>query len=259
MNRTGLIVILLIATSAGLAFGLYPTIDLFIARVAYEINAGNSTPTRSLLLFTAILRKVGLWIEILLIALPVVALLIKLLLPRTTMFIPGRAILFLVTSLILGPGLLANVALKDYWERPRPGQLVQFGGNQHFVPWWQPIGDCRKNCSFVSGEASAAFWTIAPAALMPPQWRPLAYAAAIAFGTSISASRIVTDGHFLSDTIFAGIFTYLVIWLLYALIYRWNATRLDDDAIANALERFSARCGTVYSRMTRRQGAGNGV
>jgi lipid A 4'-phosphatase len=49
----------------------------------------------------------------------------------------------------------------------------------------------------VSGEASAAFWAIAPAALAPPGWRALAYTAAIAFGVIISTSRMIMGGHFL--------------------------------------------------------------
>jgi lipid A 4'-phosphatase len=252
MNRTGLIVVLLIAVGSGLVFALYPAIDLSIARVFYEAtNPSNGKTAHLLLLIAYVLRKVGLWIEILLIAPTIIALLVKLLLPRTAMFIPGRAILFLVTSLIIGPGLLANAVLKNDWERPRPGQLVQFGGNQHFVPWWQPIGDCRKNCSFVSGEASAAFWTIAPAALMPLQWRPLAYCAAITFGGIISLARMLVAGHFLSDAIFAGVFTFLIVWLLYAIIYRWKPTKLDDSTIEEALERCSAHCRTIYRRMIR--------
>jgi membrane-associated phospholipid phosphatase len=142
-----------------------------------------------------------------------------------------------------------NVALKDSWGRPRPGHLKQFGGDQHFVPWWDPTGPCEKNCSFVSGESSAAFWTIAPAALAPPGWRALAYTAAIAFGATISASRMIMGGHFLSDVIFAGIFTFLVIWLMYALIYRWPRTRLDDEAVEKALARFSIYCRTAIGRL----------
>jgi lipid A 4'-phosphatase len=252
MNRTHLIVVLLFAVVAGFLFALYPTIDLSIARLVYEAtNVSNDQVPRLLHLMDSILRKVGLWIEIVLIAPPIIALLVKLTMPRSTMFIPGRAILFLVTSLIVGPGLVVNVGLKNHWERPRPGHLLQFGGNEHFVPWWQPIGDCRKNCSFVSGEASSAFWTVAPAALTPLQWRPLAYAAAIAFGSIISLSRIAVGGHFLSDVIFAGVFTFLIVWLLYAIIYRWKPTRLDDYTIEKALERFCAYTGIIYRRMSR--------
>jgi lipid A 4'-phosphatase len=252
VNRTALIVVSLIAVGTGFVFALYPEIDLSIARAVYETTiVSNGNAGRFLFLMASILRKIGMWIEILLIALPIIALLFKLVCPQTKMFIPGSAIFFLVTSMVVGPGLLVNVGLKNHWERPRPGHLLQFGGNQHFVPWWQPIGDCHKNCSFVSGEASSAFWTMAPAALTPPQWRPLAYAAAITFGIIMSLSRIVMDGHFLSDTIFAGVFTFLVIWFLYAAIYRWKRTLLDDDMIEKAIERCSACCSAACRRLLR--------
>ena len=153
------------------------------------------------------------------------------------MLIPGRALVFLTVSLALGPGLLVNVGLKNHWGRPRPGRIAQFGGDEQFVPWWQPNGGCPKNCSFVSGEASAAFWAIAPAALTPPEWRPIAYGAALTFGAAIPFSRMATGGHFLSDTIFAGIFTFIIIWLAYALVYRWIGARLSDNMIEDALER----------------------
>ena len=55
------------------------------------------------------------------------------------------------------------------------------------MPWWDPRGDCPKNCSFVAGEPSGAFWTLAPAALTPPAWRALAYGASLAFGACIAA------------------------------------------------------------------------
>src|SRR3954464_12487742 len=77
--------------------------------------------------------------------------------------IPGRIVLFLVSTLALGPGLLANVILKDHWHRPRPVQVVEFGGSKPYVDWWDPRGGCERNCSFVSGEASAAAWMFAPA------------------------------------------------------------------------------------------------
>jgi lipid A 4'-phosphatase len=140
-------------------------------------------------------------------------------------------------SLALGPGLLVNVGLKNHWGRPRPGSIAQFGGDEQFVPWWEPDGGCPKNCSFVSGEASAAFWAVAPAALAPPELRPLAYGAALAFGVAISLSRMAMGAHFLSDTIFAGVFTFIIVWLIYALIYRWTAAWLSDEAVERALER----------------------
>jgi len=71
-----------------------------------------------------------------------------------------------------------------------------------------------------------------------PGWRTLAYSAAIAFGVIISASRIIMGGHFQSDTIFSDVFTFLIIGLMYALIYRWPRTRLDDQAVDTVFRRF---------------------
>jgi membrane-associated phospholipid phosphatase len=51
--------------------------------------------------------------------------------------------------------------------------------------------------------------------------------------------RIMAGGHFPSDTIFAGVFTYLLIWVAYALIYRWRATRLDNKVLEQGLARMS--------------------
>jgi hypothetical protein len=36
--------------------------------------------------------------------------------------------LFILLSVILGPGLLVNLVFKDHWGRPRPRQVVALGG-----------------------------------------------------------------------------------------------------------------------------------
>jgi lipid A 4'-phosphatase len=256
MGRAGLLIVLSIAVAAGLVLGLVPDIDLSIASFFFRLGqAGSTMPEIWIEPTVSILRKIGFWIEIVLIALPVIALATKLILPRRKMLIPGSAIVFLAASLVLGPGLLVNVGLKNHWGRPRPGRIEQFGGDQKFVPWWQPNGGCRKNCSFVSGEAAAAFWTLAPAALAPPEWQPVAYGMALVFGATISLSRMVTGGHFLSDTIFAGVFTFLIVWLTYAVVYRWRRTRLTDDMIEDALEHFAISLHGALRRLVRPFGA----
>jgi membrane-associated phospholipid phosphatase len=86
-----------------------------------------------------------------------------------------------------------------------------------------------------------AFWTLAAAALVPAAWRPLAYAGAIIFGASVGILRMAFGAHFFSDVWFAGIFTFLVVWLCYGAIYRWPATRLSDAAIESAIARLSPK------------------
>ena len=121
MNRTGLLIALAIAVVAGLAFGLYPEIDLRIAGYFYgfEDPAHNKFALR---FYPPLMkaRDVGLWIGAALVAPAVAAFVIKLLFPRRKLLMSGRAIVFLVATVTLAPGLMANVLLKDHWGRPRP-------------------------------------------------------------------------------------------------------------------------------------------
>lgn len=242
MNRTGLLITLVIAAAAGLVFGFFPELDLRISRHFYEHVVGGNAFGWRIYPPLMLARDAGLWVGTLLIAPFLAALAIKLILPRRKLLVSGRAILFLTATLALGPGLLVNVILKDHWDRSRPIDVMQFGGNEHFTAWWDPRGDCPNNCAFVSGDVSGAFWTVAPAVLVPPPWRALAVGAALALGAGMAAVRIMAGAHFASDVIFAGVFTFLIIWVMHGLIYRWPRTRMDDGTIERRLERLSAKC-----------------
>lgn len=239
MNRAGLIIALVIAAVTGLIFGLFPHLDLMISAPFYAITSGTNDFGLRVYEPVTTTRDLGLWVGTIIVVPVLAALVFKLILPKHKLLIPGRAVVFLIATLALAPGLVVNVLLKDHWGRPRPIDVTQFGGDQHFVAWWDPRGDCPKNCSFVSGDVSGAFWTLAPAALVPPPWRALAYGAALALGTAMAALRIAAGAHFLSDTVFAGVFTFLIIWIVHGLIYRWPRTRLSDGAIEAAIERIA--------------------
>ncbi len=238
MNRTGLIIALSIAAVVGLVFGLYPQLDLAISRIFYDVDPVRHfrfTWHLSPALMTV--RDGGLWISTVLVAPAVAALVVKLILPRRKALMSARAILFLMMTMALGPGLLVNVVLKDHWARPRPIDVTQFGGDQHFVAWWDPRGDCPQNCAFVSGDVSGMAWTLAPAALAPPQWRALAYSSALALTGGMALMRLMAGAHFFTDAVFAAVFTFLIIWVLHGLIYRWPRTQLSDAAIEGAIAR----------------------
>jgi lipid A 4'-phosphatase len=49
--------------------------------------------------------------------------------------------------------------------------------------------------------------------------------------------RMVAGAHFFSDVVFAGVFSFLVIWLAHGLLYRWRRTRTSDATVDGALER----------------------
>ena len=170
MNRTGLIIALAIAAVNGLVFGFFPELELRVAQHFHDVvDAGGNAFAWRISPPLMLARDIGLWVGTAIIIPVLAAVAIKLLLPKSKLLVPGRAVVFLVATLALGPGLLVNVVLKDHWGRSRPIDVTQFGGTDHYVRWWDPRGDCPNNCSFVSGDVAGAFWTIAPAALMPPQ------------------------------------------------------------------------------------------
>ena len=135
----------------------------------------------------------------------------------------GRAALFLLLTMAVGPGLIVNAALKEHAHRPRPVHVTEFGGPDAFKAWDEFDGRCKANCSFASGEAAQGFWMIAPALLAPPAWRAAALVGAMAFGIGASALRMAFGGHFLSDVLVGGLISLIVILIAHQLIWR----RLD--------------------------------
>ena len=123
----------------------------------------------------------------------------------------GRAVIFLIATIAIGPGLIVNLGLKDHWGRPRPYQTEGLSGQNPFRPWYETDGGCKRNCSFVSGEAATGFWMVAPASVLPPPWCAPAVVLAFAFGAGASLLRLAFGGHYLSDVLLGGLITLIVI------------------------------------------------
>jgi len=126
----------------------------------------------------------------------------------------------------MGPGILANVVLKDHWGRARPKQVVEFGGAKTFSPPLIPTDQCANNCSFVSGEAAAIFMPFYAAGLVVPQWSATLLAAGTVCGFAAGLVRIAQGAHFLSDVIFAGVFMAMTAVLAHRAVF--GHTHLKD-------------------------------
>lgn len=131
-----------------------------------------------------------------------------------------RQAIFILLLLALGPGLIVNVILKDHLGRPRPQEIIEFGGQHDFVQFWQPGADA-KNSSFPSGHAAIAFFTMAPWFVYRREKPTLARAfliGGLGFGCLIGLTRILQGAHFISDILWAGglvyLFGELLSWLL---------------------------------------------
>lgn len=225
---------LVIGACVGVVFGVYSQLDIAVSRLFF--NETYRVFPLQYSLVSRHLRDFFTYAVTLLVAPAFIALALKIILPQRRMLITARASLFLISTLALGPGLMANVIFKDNWHRPRPPAITEFYGPEKFMPWWDPRGACDRNCSFVAGEGAGGFWTLAPAAFAPPAWRAAAYGAALLFGTAAGAQRLTGGAHFFSDVVFAGVFTFLIIWFVHGLIYRWPATRITDEQVERAIE-----------------------
>jgi lipid A 4'-phosphatase len=151
--------------------------------------------------------------------------------------------LFLLVCLGVGPGLLANVVFKDQWGRARPKHIVAFGGSKVFTPALLPTNQCKRNCSFVSGEASSVFAPFYAAAAIAPQWGATLIVVGTAAGLGAGGIRIAQGAHFLSDVIFAGLFMGLMVLALQRLMFAPRGSwplALGMGASARRLQRTSS-------------------
>jgi membrane-associated PAP2 superfamily phosphatase len=144
-----------------------------------------------------------------------------------------RAGIFMVVYFALGPGLIVNTIFKDHWGRPRPAEIVQFGGTETFRPFWLP-GNPGQGRSFPSGHAAVGFFIMAPFFILrrkAPGWAKRALAAGIFYGALMGLGRMIQGGHFLTDVIWAGCLVYLTGLFLYYLF------RLDREDLPDRLAR----------------------
>ena len=131
--------------------------------------------------------------------------------PRTRLILIG-----FIVGPVIGCGLIANFYFKDNWGRARPINIQEFGGEKIYTQPFIISDQCERNCSWISGEASAAFSFIAGTIIIKS---PIFFLLNIIFGIIVSFCRIAMGGHFLSDNIFAMIFMiYLAIIYKYLVI-----------------------------------------
>lgn len=118
-----------------------------------------------------------------------------------------RAAALILLTLLVGPGLLINVLGKGYWGRPRPRDVVQFGGQQAFHRLYQP-GLPGRGKSFPCGHASVGFLLVA-LALTDKKRKSFWLVTGFGFGTLMGIARMAQGAHFASDVLWAGGLTYL--------------------------------------------------
>jgi membrane-associated PAP2 superfamily phosphatase len=221
-----------------LLFLTFPAIDPWFSGLFYEPGAG--FPMSHLGAFTG-LRALGDWLVKATVVVLIAALVLKLARPARPSPVAPNDILFLLSTLAIGPGLVVNLLFKENWGRPRPSTIELFGGDAPFVPIWRMSDHCLSNCSFVSGEASAAVWLVAVSIVFPPRWRSHAFRVLLVLAVLLSLNRIAFGRHFLSDTLIAWGLTLLIMAVMHRLIVESPPAWLDNQRLEAGLTRLGSR------------------
>jgi len=141
---------------------------------------------------------------------------------------PYRKIaLWLVFTMVIGPGLIVNTIFKDHYGRPRPRQVIIYGGDYAYHPLWQP-GEAGKGKSFPCGHATMGFYLGVPFFILRRKHTKKAVillGCSLVYGTVIGVARIAQGGHFAGDVLWAAGFTYLAGWAFFYLL------RLDANPL----------------------------
>jgi lipid A 4'-phosphatase len=195
-----------LATS--MLFNAFPGIDIYVSRLFYDGDFPLRDPT-----WQAFQQRALGTLLCLALFVVVAVYLFNRLRQRNILRIDGRKVCYLFLVLILGAGAIVNAGLKDNFGRVRPRDVVEFGGDRQFTPAFVIGRECRKNCSFSSGDAAAGFFSLAFALALSR--RRSAFVAAVAIGALVSLSRIAAGAHFLSDTVVSFFVMLLVADLLH--------------------------------------------
>jgi lipid A 4'-phosphatase len=131
---------------------------------------------------------------------------------------------FLLLAVVLGPGLVVNFIFKDHWHRPRPRDIVEFGGPLHYAPALVPGGE--GGGSFPCGHCSVGFlygagWWVWKR--RRPAWARASLATGIVAGFAIGLGRMAAGGHFLSDVVWSGLLALGIAHALYHYVLRMPA------------------------------------
>jgi len=133
----------------------------------------------------------------------------------------SKPCLVVILTIVIGPGVLVNGVLKNYWGRPRPQDVTIFGGQWEYRPVWQP-GVAGSGKSFTCGHCAAAVSVASLAAFYP--YHPVAATAALAggilYGGIMGVARIAQGGHFPTDVLWSVILVLMVTAGLYYVVFR---------------------------------------
>ena len=208
------LVVLVLAFLATLV--LFPNTDLIVSGVFYRAGEGFFLADNPVFVFLHWLAVYGAWAMGFMFLCAAIAGYVR---KQNVFSLSGKSWLFLFLALLLGPVLVANGVFKDNWGRARPHTVMEFGGTSTFTPAGYMAHECRRNCSFVSGDGAFGFFLPSFAYVVAPRRRRSVFWGMMLAGGGIGLARIAMGAHFFSDVIFAAVFMLGVSAVLHAVMY----------------------------------------
>jgi membrane-associated PAP2 superfamily phosphatase len=134
--------------------------------------------------------------------------------------------LAMALTLLVGSGIIVHVVLKDHWGRPRPKQIVEFGGQQSYRPYYMPDLFAQKESSksFPCGHCSTGFYFFCLVFIGRQEKNPYlvwcGMLLALTLGILLSLARIAQGGHFFSDVLVSALIMWITAAFCTSLAYR---------------------------------------
>ncbi len=229
-RRRELIVLIAVGAVVTALFAATP-LDIAAARIFYRPNAVDHWPLAHQLPWSVLYRSAP-WITASLVLASFAGLAAGFARRRETW---RRYGVFVLLSVVLGPGLIINGVFKDHWDRPRPRDIVEFGGPLHYAP--APLRG-EGGASFPCGHCSVGFlygigWWIWRR--RHPPWAGASLAAGLLAGTALGLGRMAAGGHFLSDVVWSALLALGVAHAVYHYVLRIPAHEPQESGAAGAL------------------------
>jgi membrane-associated PAP2 superfamily phosphatase len=147
-------------------------------------------------------------------------------------------VLIIVLTAVIGPGILVNGVLKNYWGRPRPRQVQIFGGQWEYRHLHQP-GTPGRGESFPCGHCTMGFLFCALLVFRRKNiWIAVGGGVTgLILGGLLGAARVVQGAHFPSDVIWSLGIVLITIFSLYYLAFQIPEKRFQKTVALSRQKR----------------------
>jgi lipid A 4'-phosphatase len=236
-RRTEAIVLIALAAAVTILFAATP-LDLVAARFFYRPGAIDPWPLARQLPWS-VLYELAPWVTASLVLAGLAGVAAGALTKRDDW---RRQAVFVLSTVVLGPGLVINTVFKDHWDRPRPREIVELGGPMHYVA--APLRG-EGGASFPCGHCSVGYlyglgWWVWRR--RKPKLAAASLATGLVAGTLLGLGRMAAGGHFLSDVLWSALLAFGVAHLLYYYVLRvaerdsWIARLAGERAPLRSLQ-----------------------